>query len=261
MGAVITQAEPPKLFRGRIVALWVVTALLVGVEALYLLGGAKPGDSWVPKLCFVVLAACGMLLGVAYAVRPGYYRGIQSLVDPQKHIVHWTYSDDEWHRFAEADWSMAKREIWKMPVKYALIGLGVGALLAVVPSAKVGWQSRLWVPIFAACAALVLTLLAMPAYYLAARWKFRRRLERTGEFYVGRHGIYECGAYARYIEWGLDSHLNSVKFEGDEPAIMHFTIEERVHRGTNTKHIRLPVPLGHKKEAERLQHQFGFKGT
>lgn len=246
----------PNPLGGRIRLLWILAAVCAIVLWLRLSGQALLGSRYSPApiLCFVALAACGILLGVFYNLSAKYAKAIEDLVSEHAHLVHWTYDDTEWRQFVDAEWQAARGSLVRLPLRFTLLGLGGGVVLALWPTGSGTWPDRLLMPLMFAGGALGLSLAGMPLLGAAAWWKRSKRLERAGEFYVGKHGLYESGAYCSYTDWGSDwARLNKVEVESGTPAMVHFTIEEKVHQGTRTKHVRLPVPHGREKEVAVLK--------
>jgi hypothetical protein len=266
VGAMPKRVAVSRPLRGRIATFASLTVLAAAALSLRRAGIAFTGPRyfWLAPLGFGALAVFGIGLTAYCYLSVRYLRGIHKLVAEHKYLAHWTYGDDEWLKFARKDWFLTKREIWKLPVKYTLLGLVVGAVAGFVGkiSSEMTWRTSLTGPLFLAAGGFVISVLDMSLSSMAGLLRYRKRLERTGEFYVGREGVYESGACSRYVTCkSAYSTLRAFKIEPGEPALVHLSIEvktgSRMGGGTDrTIHVRLPVPHGHEQEAQQLQHQF-----
>lgn len=120
-------------------------------------------------------------------------------MDDQQFLVHWTYSEQEWHRFIRTDWVEQARELRYVSAIGAMGGLLVGGAASLPrETGDPPWHDRISFTALGvgAAAGFVLGVLAIIFLRLAAARRRKRRMNRVGEFYIGRHGIYELGAFA-----------------------------------------------------------------
>lgn len=164
--------------------------------------------------------------------------------------VHWTYTQDEWRRFAEQSWARSRKVI--------LIGFGCAVLLTIACSLLlIPVYSQLfdlkggdWEPgLFIAMAILSgLFITAGLLVYMVNHRQYRKRLEQTNPYvYISRLGIYRPEGYVSL------AGLYEAKLQQRN---LRFKCNTRHYIGEKSAdEIEVPVPHGHEQEAEQLLQQ------
>ncbi len=159
--------------QGQIRACWIVAALSA---AMLSVSFAFPhwisSSAALVKLCFVALMACAILLFAFHATRRRHLKEIGELVGGRQR-AHWTYTEDEWRKFADYDWSKQRRTS-SAPL---LIGSGLGLVVAILLALREGTSLEM----FGGCILLGLALSIPVAFgkILIALWRRNLRLKRV----------------------------------------------------------------------------------
>jgi hypothetical protein len=210
----------------------------------------------------LIAAVLAYVLFALYRDRNKRMAGIQELVNHQQFLVHWTYTDKEWRRFIQIDWAARTRELRLVPVIGAIGGLLLGGL-ASAPIRKGGppWHDEISLKALgvSVAAGFLGSVFIFIVLRLVAAWRRRKRMERVGEFYIGRHGIYERGAFEAYTDCSSPgvSVITMTETSGT-PPILEFTIG-RKDRSYSAVSLRVPIPAGQAGLAGRLRREFGLE--
>ncbi len=164
------------------------------------------------------------------------------------HLAHFTYSPEEWTRFAHWNFgeeASEKKSIWWLVfVISVVIGLGVMAVMRD--------EASVWVfgALMTLMALLRLLAVALP------RLAYRRHLGRTGEVYVGQDGIYLDGSVHSWNSLG--TRLDSVAFQASPLPHLRFVYSYLMVAGRslyffrNYVTVRVPVPAGREAEGRAV---------
>ncbi|MEW5724523.1 MAG: hypothetical protein AB1896_15540 [Thermodesulfobacteriota bacterium] len=173
---------------------------------------------------------------------------IRRMIEGGDHLAHFTYSPEEWRRFAEWDYAAEaaeKKSLWRLVFVISLvIGLGFIAVM----------RDRASVWVFAGLmgfnAFLYMIAVGLP------RLTLRRNLGRTGEVYLGSAGVYLNGSVHAWNYWGA-------RFEAAEllteplPHIL-LTYSQLQAAGKSLRFyrrpivVRVPVPRGREEVTRQL---------
>lgn len=165
-----------------------------------------------------------------------------------EHLAHFTYSSQEWTRFAE--WSHGeeaadKKTMWRLVFAITLVvGLGFMAVM----------RDEASVLVFGVLMALmaVLRLLAAGLPRLA----LRHHLQRPGEVYVGEEGLFLNGTVHSWT--GLGARLDRAVFESAPLPHLRLVYSYLMMAGRslyffrNFVTVRVPVPAGREDEGKAL---------
>jgi len=229
-------------YRSVIRGTWIAAA-----AALACLGAAaaltRLGVAWGPYLFLAapVLLACLVALPVWYAVGRMEQRQLADLLKSGP-LAHWSYDRQECARYADFEWSQAKRKAARLALVAAASMLPVAALVAYLE--EVALQMALW----GTAAICVLSALVVGACALAlARRMHHARVNGPPEAYLGRRGVYQHG---RYESWSMPwLSLRDVSMDSGDWTVLCFHAAGR--RG-GTQEFRVLVPAGRGDEAKRL---------
>lgn len=195
----------------------------------------------------ILVVALICLPVMAYSGRKAR-REIQDLL-AGNHWAHWRYAEDEWRRFADAEWARTQRKARKLALQLFVILFLFIFLLALSQGAPLA-------PAFlgAALAGLGIGLLVGFLVHRFGRSTYNRRLTVLGEVYIGPNSLYQEG---RYNTWrGLGTSLEKVEVQPGDPAVLHFEVLVSSGRSSRTHEIRVPIPRGCEEEAQKLVVRF-----
>lgn len=199
-----------------------------------------------PIWALIVLLPLGtapVVVPIVALVSRSYLAGMRDLLAGHT-WARWSYSTDEWQRFAEAEWARARREALRGPLYAAILALIIGGAFGLFARSA-----------FAGLATGAVVIAAGLAYsaviWLTGRWTYRRRDEGGGEILVGPQGVYSRGRYTALRAFNL--RLARVEVEPGDPAALLIETESWNQYGSKTKQeTRLPIPRAHLAEAEAL---------
>jgi len=177
------------------------------------------------------------------------------------YLAHWTYTEEEWREFVEADWERRRRDarqapwaglvlggligfILRVPIDHTLVpGVG-GALGALAGGAAVAFLGAL------------LGWLGGWAVRAAGRRRYQRMRQTVGETYIGRDAAYCDGLYWSWSMPGV--RPARLELAPGRPAVLVFTLRVNTGQsGYTTYQYRAPVPHGREGEARRVLHAIG----
>jgi hypothetical protein len=172
------------------------------------------------------------------------------------HLVHWTYTKEEWLGFAAGEW----KHRTELARQASYVGLFTGGIAGLVLGAAVGdvlLDSVPWI-VTGLLGALLLALVGLSCGLLTgciirrfARRKHQRMCQRVGEAYIGRDAAYCDGSYWSWTMPGCS--LERLELVAGPRGTLQFTLRVWQGRtGTVPHTYRIPVPAGHEEEAREV---------
>jgi hypothetical protein len=156
-------------------------------------------------------------------------------------LAHWTYSPEEWARYAEVEHQRNKAGKRRLFYLSAGITVAVSAALSIVKQET--WQVMLFM------APGLIAFMAIVAYVSVVS-EHRRNRKHLGEAWIGTRGAV-LNRDVHY--WKLPaSFLHSVIYrEGDDPYLeLEYSAQAGYGRGFYT--ARIPIPRGREDEARQV---------
>jgi hypothetical protein len=192
----------------------------------------------------ILLIITGLIATLVYRKRT---RTLDAMLKGEDLLVHWTYTTQEWARFAEAE---AKSD------RSAKIGLflviSAFALLFGLMFWLFGEDEEAGFLVFLAMAGLI-AVIGLTAF-LSIKIPYWRNRRRVGEVWISGSGAFVNGALHTWNSLGC-------RFEGvsyhrtSNPAVcslLEFTYSYPARHGSELATVRLPVPVGRDAEARRV---------
>jgi len=183
----------------------------------------------------LIVAVTGIIVTVIYARRA---RLLNRILDNEDLLAHWTYSQEEWNQYAEKEFQTEKKE--KRMLFYMALFFGILFF-------AFDREGGLWVLIS------MLGLIALIAFvaWFAAWYNYRQNKKYLGEAYITRDAVY---LNRQLHTWrGLGARLESVVLaEKGSRQIVAFTYSAPSRMGRQEYTVRVPVPQGQEKAAEKL---------
>lgn len=164
-------------------------------------------------------------------------------------LVHWTYTEEEWDRFVEAEVDEASRIMMWTLLPFAAASLVVGLIAAWNGAVLTGSDVLLVLVITSggalmglACGSLAQTI----AMHRCRRWK-----AGIGETLMGQNGLYFAGDY---YPWSmLGQRLDGVALDADRtPPVLVFNYRTQTNNGSTCQAVNVPIPAGREEVAERI---------
>jgi MFS family permease len=235
------EKNPPR----RTALIWgIITALAIfAIFAPHIFGmdGLRGGFA-ISALSFMV-AITGIIVTVIYAKRAAL---LDRILGGKNLLAHWTYSQEEWNQYAEKEFQTEKKE--KRVLFYMVAGFALffGILFYIFDR-----EAGLWALIS------MLGLIALIAFvaWFAAWYNYRQNKKYLGEAYITRDSVY---LNRQLHTWrGLGARLESVILvEKESQQLLAFTYSAPTRMGKQEYTIRVPVPRGQEKAAEKLVEKF-----
>ncbi len=167
-------------------------------------------------------------------------------------IVHWTYDPEEWKRFAEWEFGEEKSEKTHLLILISIIALviGLGFWVSVRDEAS-GWVFLFLMGVVA---------LLWGVGWLVPRLNYRRNLNRPGQVYIGKAGVYISGAVHAWKMWG--SRFESAEYRTEPFPLLLLTYSYLQAAGRplffyrQGVTVRIPVPRGKEAEGKSVVEHF-----
>lgn len=229
----------------RTVTAWaIITALAVfGIFAPSIFGmdGFKGGYAISFLSFFMVIA--GIIVIVIYA---GRARAVNRILRSDNLLAHWTYTPDEWNKYAEKEYVTEKNV--KRVLFYVIAGFALffGVLFFIID------QESGKLVLFVMLALIV--IIAFTAWF-TAWYNYRQNKKYLGETYITSEAVYMNRQL--HIWHGLGARLESVNLDKKrEQQILELTYSAPTRTGVQDYTIRVPVPRGKEREAAKVLEKF-----
>lgn len=160
-------------------------------------------------------------------------------------VVRWTYSPEEWARYAEAEHLRDKEG--KTILFFIISGFALffGVLFLI-------FGGRPGLIVFLAMLGLVVLIggVALLSIFLS----YRANKTRTGEVLIAPTGVYLNRTLHNWDMFGAS--LDSVRLIREESVLVEFVYSYPARHGRQSAEVRVPVPTGKEEEAERVVNLF-----
>jgi len=229
----------------RTAIIWgIITALAIfAIFAPHIFGMDELKGGFAISAISFIVAITGIIVSVIYTKRA---RLLDRILDGDNLLAHWTYSQEEWNQYAENEFQTEKNE--KRVLFYIVAGFALffGILFFIFDR-----EAGLWVLI------AMLGLIALIAFvaWFAAWYNHCQNKKYLGEAYITRDAVF---LNRELHTWrGLGAKLESVILvEKESQQLLAFTYSAPTRMGKQEYIIRVPVPKGQKKAAEKLIEKF-----
>ena len=241
LGLIRMKDNPPR----RTAIIWgIVTALAVFVIfAPNIFGMDDLNGGFAISALSLIVAVTGIIVTIIYALQA---RLLDRILKGDNLLAHWTYSPEEWNQYAEKEFQTEKKENRFLFYMVAGIALFFGILFFAFDR-----EGGLWVLISMLC---LIALIAFVAWF-AAWYNYHQNKKYLGEAYITRDAVY---LNRQLHTWhGLGARLESVVLaEKGSRQIVAFTYSAPNRMGRQEYTVRVPVPEGQGKAAEKLSQKF-----
>jgi hypothetical protein len=235
--------NPPR----RTATIWgIITALAVfAIFAPHIFGMDEFSGGFAISTLSFFLAITGIIVVVIYLKRA---KVLDRILQGENLLAHWTYSPDEWSRYAEKEFQTERKEKWILFYIVAGFALFFGILFFIFDH-----KAGMWVLI----AMLALTALIAFVAWFTAWYNYRQNKKYLGEAYITSDAVY---LNRQLHTWrGLGARLESVNLIQDKAQqLLAFTYSAPTRTGRQDYTARVPVPGGQEKTAETLAEKFNF---
>jgi len=226
----------------RKIAFWALAVSLVG---LFLMFGPV-GLGWMDGFGGgFALAAFGLLImigGITTAVL--FFRLAKCydrILADKNLLARWTYSDEEWRAFTEADYKLDKKRRWVLAGIISAFAIFFGVLFAVIdPEAG----------IYVLFVMLGLIVLVSITAFLTSRQNYRHNVRHKGETIIASDGVILNG---QLHAWNvIGSKLEHVDYVEEAPPMIEFEYSAASRSGRDSYTVRVPIPSGQEKNARDI---------
>ena len=230
----------------RKVARW--SWLITGLGLFLILGPMNLG--WVEGMHGGFALAMGGLLVVTAGLTVFFlYRKLarqwDSILSGRDILVHWTYSSELWQDYTERDYREDKRN--KMTLFYIIAAFAAFfGLLFFLFDREAGFIVLLMM--------IGLIVLIRLTAYLSARYTYRQNRAAKGEAFITPTAVL---LNKQLHTWrGLGSTLEGVRLLPGRLPLVEFSYTAPSGRALASYSVRVPVPPGQEREAQRVLEYF-----
>jgi amino acid transporter len=204
------------------------------------------------------LAIIGISLTIIYAKRASRLEGI---FKGDNLLAHWTYTQDEWRQYTEAECQTQKKRIWTLFHKVTRIILLLGIVFFIFFLGFVFFVYDLEGGLGVLVSTLpLIPLIAFVALFAFVAWfapwyNYRQNKKYLGEAYIAPDAVY---LNRQFYTWKiLGAKLQSVILvESESQRVLAFTYSIPINMVRREYTIRVPVPKEQRESAERLAERF-----
>jgi hypothetical protein len=194
------------------------------------------------------LAAFSLIAAITTLIVSIMYQGRASALDrilsSKDLLAHWKYDPVEWQDYAEKEYVRAKQDKWNMFKLVAIISAVVG-IGFVIFARDSGW--------IVLCVLGGVLLLIVFVIITTTRYDYMINRKYVGEAYITADGIYLNRQLHMFRGWG--ARLDSIGYD-EKDKFLSFVYSVPSRTGRNDYNLRVPVPSGKEKEAEKVLASF-----
>jgi uncharacterized membrane protein HdeD (DUF308 family) len=202
-------------------------------------------DNWMFATMFFSLVICitSIVMAVMYGKRA---RIISRILRGENLLTHWTYTLEEWSRYAKKEHQENKQQNRNLFLLVAVIAVVIGIIFII-------GQPEDWV--LFVLIVLGIVAIAGSSALLAVALSKRQNRKYKGEVFITASAVFINRVL--HLWKGFGAALEEVKYEAAGRAIPLIIIEYSVpSRGSRQSWtVRVPVPYGHEAEAEIIVQQ------
>jgi hypothetical protein len=224
---------------------WVVITILAifGIFAPSIFGmdGFKGGFA-ISTLC-LLLVISGVIVIIIYT---GRARTLNTILKGENVLAHWKYTPEEWNEYAEKEFKEQKATNKVLFFVIAAFALFFGILFMLFD-----FDVGKWVMV------VMLALIAIIGFtaWFTAWYNYRQNKKYLGETYITKEAIY---LNRQLHTWhGLGARLDSVDLsQKKSSSLLVFAYSAPTRTGMQEYTVRIPVPRGQEKAAEKMLEYF-----
>jgi len=218
--------------------------VLVGAALLCFAPAGLELDGMDGGYALIVLSGLVALTALITFVMLGRSAGrLDRLFSGEGLLARWTYAPDEWRRFVALEYDLSsgeKRSLFRLVFVISLV-VGVGFVVLMRDEASL--------IVFGVLMGLMGVLRVLVE--ILPRTRHRRLLERPGEVFIGRAGVFFSGEFHDFALG--DGRLEAAEvLEEQGMLLVAFTYSFRARHGRQTVVARVPVPMGLEGEAREV---------
>ncbi|RJP74324.1 MAG: hypothetical protein C4539_00320 [Ignavibacteriales bacterium] len=175
-----------------------------------------------------------------YNLRRAYIKGSTDLKD-ENCIVHWKYAEEEWKEFNNIEWRKIRLKLFLIPLACILLFI------------IIGWfdDGLSFEGFSVALPYIIVFFISISAAVLFYNYMLYRRTKVCPrEVLIGTDGFLYGGYFNGWKMFG--TKLGGVKLIQENNAAIEFDIRVRGKYGYTSNPLRVPVPIGHEYEAEKV---------
>lgn len=228
------------------VAIW---ALVVAFVGLFLMFGPI-GFGWLDGFGGgFALAAFGLLIMITGIVTSVLFfrlaKRYDRILSDKNPLARWTYSDEEWRAYTEADYKIDRKNRWILVGIISAFAIFFGILFAVMdPEAG----------IYVLYTMLGLIALVSLTAFLTSQQNYRRNVKHKGEALIAGDGIILNG---QLHAWNvIGSRLDRVDYMEETPPMIEFEYSAVSRNGRDSYTVRVPIPSGQENSAHDIVQFF-----
>jgi hypothetical protein len=228
-------------FRNAFIWAAVGAAAFLGVVFPLMFMDGMSGGYGIACLSGFAAMCCGIGAGVFL------FRGfaLNKILSGEELVVHWTYSPEEWRRYAEAEYGRDRQLKFILFCIVAGFALFFGVLFLIFG----GDGGRV---VFFVMLGLIALIGGVAA--LSVTLARRSNESRLGEARISRIGVY---LNRDLHNWNMvGARLDDVSLVREESLLVAFTYSYPSRTGRQSTTVRVPVPEGREGEAERVVAYF-----
>ena len=204
------------------------------------------------------LAIIGISLTIIYA---RWASQLEGMFKGDNLLAHWTYTQDGWRQYNEAEYQTQKKRIWTLFHKVAGIILLLGIVFFIFFLGFVFFVYDLEGGLGVLVSMLpLIPLIAIVALFAFLAWfgpwyNYRQNKKYLGEAYIAPDAVY---LNRQFHTWkGLGAKLESVILvEQKSQQVLAFTYSIPTRIGRREWTVRVPVPKERRERAEKLAERF-----
>jgi hypothetical protein len=203
------------------------------------------GDASFALAClFLILLITAIIVAVVYGGRASR---LKSILSGEGLIVHWTYTRDEWQKYAEIEYQNEKagKKLLFFIVSGCALVVGIIALFI----SEVGIEVL----------AVMLFIILMMGFltWFTTRYNYWQNRHSQGETYIAKNGIY---INKQLHLWNhLAARLGSVTYVEEPEHLLVFSFFAPTRTGIEERQARVPVPKGQEEKAREVLTRFQVK--
>ncbi len=224
----------------------IVTLLTIFATIAHIFGMHDYGGSYPLILLGLLIMGSISIILILYYIRQA--RLLDRILTGDNLLAHWTYSREEWDRYAETDYRAANRKNREFYYTFSAAALICGILFFVFKQKSV---ASLFVILFC-------MFTPVPIVMWFSNWyNHRQNRKYVGEAYITPEAVY---LNRRLSTWcGPGRELDSVVVADNKSEQLLVITYSDPYKNSRLEHtIRVPVPRGQEKAAEEIAEKLNY---
>lgn len=221
---------------------WILTAVFTfGIFAPSIFGMDGFNGGFAISFVSIAAAITSFIVAIMYQ---GRANTLDRIFSGGNLLAHWKYDPVEWQNYAEKEYVRARQEKWGLFKLVAIISAVVG--IGFVIFAPDGG----WIVLGVLGGVLLLIVFVIIA---TTRYDYMINKKYVGEAYITTDGIYLNRQLHMFQGWG--ARLDGIGYD-EKDKFLSFVYSMPSRTGRNDYNLRVPVPSGKEKEAEKVLASF-----